>query len=192
MSDNTSPVATLAARLPKGNGLTRAAGDLHAQKGALVPFIGYLQVEEVGEDMNDVLKVKTTIQRLELCFGDLHRDAKDLIARAAYQANSHGGQGQLFAEPGSLAAQEEDRQRYLGFLKEWQAESDLSDADVGEQWTNFHDGSYGPSITEANPAYLLEFLKTVGALPDEDTSSVPAVEFSSAGDPNDDDTAGTE
>lgn len=186
MTDHTSPVATLAGKLPKGNGLTRAVESLHGHNGALVPFIGYLEVEESGEDKNEVLKIRTSIARLELCRGDLERDAKDLIARASHAANSHPGQMTLMAEPGTAAAKAEERDRYIGYLREWQKEQDppLSDADAAVRWTDFAGGNYG-SLDQAAPAYLREFLLSIGALPDD--PAVPAVEFSGDdGDPADD------
>lgn len=172
MTDNTSPVATVKAKLPKGNGLTRAVEQLHGHNGALIPFIGYLEVEESGEDKNEVLKIKTSIARLELCQGELERDAKDLIARASHAANSYPGQMTLLAEPGTAAAKAEERDRYIGYLREWQKEQDppLSDADAGQRWNDFGGGNYG-ALTKAAPAYLLEFLLDIGALPD----SEPAV-----------------
>lgn len=185
MTDNTSPVATLAASLPKGNGLTRAAGELHKRKGALVPFIGYLRVEEVGEDLNDVLKVKTTIQRLELCTGELERDAKSLVARASFQANSHPGQLALMAEPGTIAAKAEERDRYVGYLREWQTEQDppMSDADAGQLWHNFSGGHYGP-LDQAAPEFVREFLLEHGALPDE--GGKPKADAAGTSDPDED------
>lgn len=168
MTDNTSPVARLAASLPKGNGLTRAAGDLFARKGALVPIVGYIRVEEVAEDLNDVRKVLTTIQRLELCTGELERDAKSLVARASFQANNHPGQMALMAEPGTAAARAEDRDRYIRFLREWQTEQDppMSDADAATLWHNFSGGHYG-ALDQAAPEFIREFLLEHGALPDE-------------------------
>lgn len=188
MTDSTSPVATLTAKLPKGNGLTRAAAELHGQKGALVPFIGYLRVEEVGEDLNDVLKVKTTIQRLELCVGELDRDAKDLIARASYAANSYPGQMALMAAPGTAAALAEDRDRYIGYLREWQKEQEppVSDADAAQQWNDFGGGNYG-TLDQAAPAYLREFLLSVGALPDDPAKPDVDPPFSDDGEDDDDD-----
>lgn len=192
MTDNTSPVATLAARLPKGNGLTRAVEQLHGNNGALIPFIGYLEVEESGEDKNEVLKIRTSIARLELCQGDLERDAKDLLARASHAANSHPGQMTLMAEPGTAAAKAEERDRYVGYLREWQAEQTppVSDADAGEQWNNFAGGHYG-ELDTAEPAFLREFLLNLGALPDQkagddEPDNVLRPPFAEAGDATDD------
>lgn len=192
MTDNTSPVATLAARLPKGNGLTRAVEQLHGNNGALIPFIGYLEVEESGEDKNEVLKIKTSIARLELCQGDLERDAKDLLARASHAANSHPGQMTLMAEPGTAAAKAEERDRYIGYLREWQAEQDpaVSDADAGVLWNNFAGGHYG-ELDTAEPAFLREFLLNLGALPDQkagddaEPDNVLRPPFAEAGQPED-------
>lgn len=186
MTENTSPTATISAKLPRGNGLTRAVEVLHDQRGVLVPFIGYIRVDESGEDLNDVLKIKTSIQRLELCVGELERDAKDLIARASHAANSYPGQMTLMAEPGTAAAKAEERDRYIGYLREWQKEQDppLSDADAAVRWNDFGGGNYGP-LTKAAPAYLLEFLLDIGALPDKPDDLPPL-----ADDDPDDDTAG--
>lgn len=190
MTDNTSPVATLAARLPKGNGLTRAVERLHGNNGALVPFIGFIEVEESGEDKNQVLKIRTSIARLELCTGELERDAKDLIARASYRANTHGDDGTaaLFPEPGTAAAKAEDRTRYIGYLREWQKEQDpaVSDADAAVLWNNFAGGHYG-ALDQAAPEYVREFLLNIGALPDETADAVDAPAFSDATDDDDPD-----
>lgn len=165
---DTSPVASLTKSLPKGNGLTRAVPTLFDQRGALVPFIGLMKVEECGLDADDVQHLKGTIARFELCMGDLDRDGKDLLARAAYAANAYPGQGALFAEPGTAAALAEDRDRYIGYYREWQKEQTppVSDADAAQQWHDFSGGQYGP-LDKTNPAYLLEFLLSIGALPDE-------------------------
>jgi hypothetical protein len=184
MTDSTSPVARLAASLPKGNGLTRAAGDLYSRKGALVPFIGYVRVEEVAEDLNDVRKVLLTIQRLELCTGELERDAKSLVARASFQANNHPGQMTLMVEPRTAAAIAEDRDRYIRFLREWQKEQDpqVSDADAAQLWHSFSGGHYG-ALDQAAPAYLREFLLERGILPDE--GAKPQGEAALASEPDD-------
>lgn len=186
MTENTSPSATLSAKLPRGNGLTRAVESLHSQRGTLVPFIGYLRVDETGEDLNDALKIKTSIQRLELCVGDIERDAKDLIARASYAANAYPGQMTLMAAPGTAAALAEDRDRYIGYLREWQKEQDppISDADAAQQWNDFGGGNYG-TLDQAAPAYLREFLLSVGALPDDPAK--PDVEPPFSDDDADDD-----
>lgn len=172
MTDNTSPIATLHAKLPKGNGLTRAVPALFEQRGALVPFIGLMKVEETGLDASDVQHLKGSIARFELCIGDLDRDGKDLLARAAYAANAYPGQGALFAEPGTAAALAEDRERHIGYLREWQKEQDppVSDADAADQWANFSGGEYG-ALDKAHPAHLREFLLSVGALKDEPVGS---------------------
>lgn len=185
MTDNTSPVASLRAKLPKGNGLTRAVPALFEQRGALVPFVGLMKVEETGLDADDVQHLAGSIARFELCMGDLERDGRDLLARAAYAANAYPGQGTLFAEPGTAAALAEDRDRHIGYLREWQKEQDppLSDADAGERWTNFSGGLYG-ALDQAHPAHLREFLLSIGALPDEPIDDEPTDDNR---DPSDDD-----
>jgi hypothetical protein len=169
LTDNTSPVATLAAKLPKGNGLTRAVERLHGNNGAIVPFIGFIEVEESGEDKNDVLKIKTSIARLELCFGELEREAKDLLARASEAATSREGQQALFADDADFEAK---RQEVLGFLHEWAVEQ-WPDADgpqrderLAEKWQSWHGGHYDARPEAGAPAHLREFAISIGALAD--------------------------
>jgi hypothetical protein len=204
LTDNTSPVATLAARLPKGNGLTRAVERLHGRNGTLVPFIGFIEVEESGEDKNEVLKIKTSIARLELCFGDLERDAKDLLARASEAATSRSGQQVLFADDGDFEAQ---RRSVLADLAEWAGEQDppVTDELLEAKWQSWHGGHYDARLDHGAPAHLREFAISVGAIADtapdgtvitsdtedgfgdaddllehDDTSAVPAPAFSDA------------
>lgn len=184
MTDNTSPVATLAGRLPKGNGLTRAVERLHGQNGALVPFIGFLEIDESGEDKNDVLKIRTSIARLELCTGELEREAKDLLARATTAANQYGGQQQLFADPGTEAEEQEQRDQLLGFLREWQAEQKppLDDQAAADRWKSFHGGHYDARPEAAKAVHLREFLMSIGALADSDWPATATATGDEAGD----------
>lgn len=165
---NTSPVAKLTAGLPKGHGLARAVPTLFEQRGALVPFIGLMKVEECGLDADDVQHLRGSIARFEMCMGDLERDGKDLLARAAYAANAYPGQMTLMAAPGTVAALAEDRDRHIGYLREWQKEQDppVSDADAAKQWADFSGGFYN-ALDQAHPAHLREFLLNIGALKDE-------------------------
>lgn len=165
MTDNTSPVATLAAKLPKGNGLTRAVERLHGHNGTLVPFIGFIEVEESGEDKNEVLKIRTSIARLELCFGELERDAKDLLARASEAATSRQGQQALFADDADFEAQ---RAEVLGYLEEWQNEQDppVTSELLEAKWQSWHGGHYDARLDHGAPAHLREFAISIGALAD--------------------------
>ena len=175
MTDNTSPVATLAARLPKGNGLTRAVERLHGHNGTLVPFIGYIEVEESGEDKNEVLKIKTSIARLELCFGPLAADAKDLLARASEAATSRGGQQTLFADDGDFEA---ERARILEVLEEWQNEQDppVTSEVLEAKWQSWHGGHYDARLDHGAPAHLREFAISVGALADSEADGTVVME----------------
>lgn len=186
MTESTSPVASLNKGLPKGNGLTRAVPTLFNQRGALVPFVGLMKVKETGLDDDDVQHLKGTIARFELCMGDLERDGKDLLARAAYAANTYPGQGALFAEPGTVAALAEDRDRHIGYLREWQKEQDppVSDADAAKRWTDFSGGFYN-ALDQAHPAHLREFLFSIGALTDDEPAKTGADDGNT--DPDDED-----
>ncbi len=170
MTDNTSPVATLTARLPKGNGLTRAVPTLFEQRGALVPFIGFMRVEECGLDADDVQHLKGSIARFELCMGELDHDAKSLLARATTAANTYGGQQVLFAEPGEQEELQAQRDLLLKFLREWQAEQKpaVSDTQAADRWNSWHGGHYDARPEAAAPLHLREFLLSIGALAEDD------------------------
>lgn len=196
MTDHTSPVAKLAAGLPKGNGLTRAVPVLFEQRGALVPFIGLMRVEESGLDADDVQHLKGSIARFELCLNDLEHDAKGLLARATTAANEYGGQQQLFADPGSQAELEEQRDLLLTFLREWQAEQKppLDDEAAAEKWNSWHGGFYDARPEAAAPVHLREFLMSIGALAD-DGGPVDAADedgFGAGDEPDSEDQAGDE
>lgn len=177
MTDYTSPVAKLAAGLPKGNGLARAVPVLFEQRGTLVPFVGLMRVEETGLDADDVQHLKGSIARFELCLGALEHDGKGLLARATTAANEYAGQQTLFAEPGSEEQEQEKRDELLGYLREWQAEQTppLTDDEAADRWNSFHGGFYDARPEAAKAIHLREFLMSIGALADSPTVDGPAL-----------------
>lgn len=167
MTDNTSPVAKLLATLPKGNGFARAVPQLFEQRGALVPFVGLMRIEESGLDADDREHVKGSISRFELCLGPLERDGRDLLTRASTDATSRGGQQALFADDADFEAR---RTEVIGYLREWQAEQTpaLTDEQLEDRWQSFHGGHYDSRLEHGAPAHLREFAMTIGALADDD------------------------
>jgi hypothetical protein len=165
LTDNTSPVAKLAAALPKGNGLARAVPLLFEQRGALVPFVGLMRVEESGLDADDVQHLKGSIARFELCLGALERDGRDLLGRCSQAATSREGQQALFADDADFEAQ---RTEAIGYLREWAAEQNppLDDDTLEERWQSFHGGHYDARLEHGAPAHLREFAISIGALAD--------------------------
>lgn len=174
---DTSPVAKLVAGLPKGNGLSRAVPALFEQRGALIPAILLLKVSEAGLDADDVEHMRYTIERAELCLGELERDGKQLLARAAEKATSREGQQALFADTADFEAM---RKEVLGYLEEWAAEEwpDATDEQrreqLAEKWVSWHGGHYDARPENGAPAHLHEFAIAVGALADSDPENVTA------------------
>jgi hypothetical protein len=188
---DTSPVAKLVAGLPKGNGLARAVPRLFEQRGALIPAIMLLKVSEAGLDADDVEHMRYTIERAELCLGELERDGKQLLARASEQATSREGQQALFADTADFEAM---RTEVLGYLREW-AEEKWPDADdaqraelLAEAWASWHGGHYDARPENGAPAHLREFAISCGALADSDPENVtaPLEDDEPADDPADD------
>lgn len=164
---STTPIAKLTAALPKGNGLTRAVPKLFNSRGTLVPFVGLIRVEETGLDADDVEHLRGSIQRLELAFGHMAADAKDLITRCSTAATSIDGQGTLFAP--DTSHDDEVRRGLLRDLQEWGAEQDPAVDLVGitELWNSWHGGFYDARLEEAPLRYLREFCLVKGVLADE-------------------------
>lgn len=201
MTDTTSPVAKLAAVLPKGNGLSRAVERLHGNNGVMVPVVGLIRIDESGEDLNEVLKIRASIQRLELAFGPAAADVKDLITRCSTEATSHGN-GQTTLDFGP-STEELDAQRIslVRDLVEWGTEQTppLDVAGVTDRWNSWHGGHYDARLEEAPVPHLREFALVVGAIA-EDQDPVLAPFFSAADtaatddvdEPADDDTTTSE
>jgi hypothetical protein len=165
VTDHTSPVAKLAAALPKGNGLSRAVPMLFDQRGALVPFVGLLRVEESGLDADDVQHLRASIARFELCLGALERDGRELLGRCSEAATSREGQQALFADDADFESQ---RAEAIGYLREWASEHKppLDDDALEERWQSFHGGHYDARLKHGAPAHLREFAISIGALAD--------------------------
>jgi hypothetical protein len=182
LTDTTSPVAKLAANLPKGNGLSRAVEKLHGRNGAMVPFVGLLRVDESGEDLNDVLKIRTSIQRLELAFGPSAADVKDLITRCSTEATSVPGQ-QTFSLGPTVDELDAQRAGLVRDLLEWGTEQTpaLDVAGVTDRWNSWHGGHYDARLEEAPVPHLREFALVVGAIA-EDQDPVLKPFFSSSDD----------
>jgi hypothetical protein len=162
---DTSPVAKLVAGLPKGNGLARAVPRLFEQRGALIPAIMLLRVREAGLDDDDVEHMRFTIERAELCLGELERDGKELLGRASEAATSREGQQALFADDADFEAQ---RAELLGYLEDWQNEQDppVTSEALEAKWQSFHGGNYDHRLDHGAPAHLREFAISIGALAD--------------------------
>ncbi len=170
---NTTPSATLAARLPKGNGLTRATPDLFHRRGDLIPFIGLIRVDEAGLDAEDNEHIRTSIARLEIAGGHLAADVKDLLTACATAATTHAGQGTLFPPEGNS---DEERRELLGYIKEWGTEQDpvLDLPAITEQWNSWHGGFYDARLEEAPVRYLREFCFVKGVIAEETPEDEPA------------------
>lgn len=183
MTDNTSPVATLSAKLPKGNGLSRAVPTLFPQRGALVPFVGMMRVEEAGLDLNDVQHLKGSIQRFELAFGPAAADAKDLITICSTAATSVDGQGSLFDVN---SEDDEQRRSLVRDLLEWGAEQDppLDLGGITDLWNTWHGGHYDARIDHPKTPvrYLREFAISKEAIA-EDPVLAPAFSDNGDGEP---------
>lgn len=180
---NTSPSATLAARLPKGNGLTRAAANLFHRRGDLIPFVGLIRVDEAGLDAEDNEHIRTSIARLEIGTGHLAADIKDLITACSTVATTHPGQGTLFPAHDNS---DEERRELLGFLAEWGQEQDPPRdlPAITEMWNSWHGGFYDARLEEAPVSYLREFCFVKGVIAEDGVvTTVPGPEFSHAGEP---------
>jgi len=185
VTDTTSPVAKLVAALPKGNGLSRAVERLHPQRGAMVPFCGLIRVDESGEDLNDTLKIRVSIQRLELGFGPAAADIKDLITRCSTEATSHSN-GQVALDFGpSMEELDEQRSSLIRDLLEWGEEQEpaLDVAGVTDAWNSWHGGHYDARLEEAPVPHLREFALVKGAIA-EDQDPILAPFFSAATTPD--------
>lgn len=178
MTDNTSPVATLIAKLPKGNGLTRAADKLYGQNGSMVYGVVALRVEESAIDLNDVEKIKASIQRLELAFGPSAADVKDLLTICSSKATSLDGQGTLFAP--DTSHDDEDRAGLIRDLLEWGTEQNpaLDVAAITDLWNSWHGGHYDARLEQAPVRYLREFAIVKGAI----AETIPLAPTFSTGD----------
>lgn len=184
---DTSPVAKLAGKLPKGNGLARAVPQLFEQRGALIPFVGLMHIDETGLDADDVQHLKGSIARFELCLGELERDGKDLIGRCSEAATSREGQQALFADDADFEAQ---RTHLLELIEEWQNEQDppVTSEVVEAKWQSFHGGKYDARLDHGAPAHIREFAIYLGALADStaDGEVIPGeLDGFGAGDPDD-------
>lgn len=170
----TSPVAKLTAGLPKSNGLTRAVPHLFHRRGDLVPFFGYIRIEEAGLDADDNQHLRASIQRLELATGGpLAADAKDFITRCSSAATSVNGQLTLMPPSNN---DDEARRELLGYLDEWAKEQTppLDTAAVTDLWQSWHGGYYDARLEEAPVPHLREFCLVKGVLADDEPDTSEA------------------
>lgn len=169
MTDVTSPIAKLSARLPKGNGFSRAVPDLYERRGDIVWFCGAMRIEETSIDANDVEKVLASIQRFEIAEGPAVADLKDLVTICSQAATSVKGQQSLFVEDRKADASE--RAGLVRDLLEWGQEQEppLDVQGVTDRWNSFHGGHYDARIDSPKTPvrYLREFALVVGAIAED-------------------------
>lgn len=159
MTDVTSPVAKLSAKLPKGNGFSRAVPDLYERRGDIVFFVGAMRIEETSLDLNDTEKVLGTIQRFELAQGPAVADVRDLLTICSTAATSHDGQQSLFVE--HTQEDDEERRSLIRDLLEWGSEQTpaLDVEGVTDLWNSWHGGNYDARLDSPKTPvkYLREF-----------------------------------
>jgi hypothetical protein len=172
MTDVTSPVAKLSARLPKGNGFSRAVPELYHRRGDLVFFVGAMRIEETGLDRNDVEKVLASIERFELAAGPTVADVKDLLTIASTQATTVKGQMSLLNV--DHEHDEEIRAGLIRDLIEWGTEQQkpLDVTGLTDMWNSWHGGFYDARLEKAPVRHLREFAIQKGVLPDDMASQV--------------------
>lgn len=169
MTDVTAPIARLSAKLPKGNGFSRAVPQLYERRGDIVFFVGAMRIEETSLDLNDTEKVLASIQRFELAQGPAVADVRDLLTICSTAATSVDGQQSLFIA--DRKADEEERRGLIRDLLEWGTEQTppLDVEGVTDRWRSWHGGNYDARLDSPKTPvkYLREFAIYVEAIAED-------------------------